>query len=126
MRLRIQVTTVIDGWAVSELGGELATWEGTEHVDIRKLTKGTTHPDRFKLLNPEGTSEVRVAVEEKLSGPSGTYSSVAVRVEVLTRCEQSEQAVETAHDLCHQACVRALERYMGPAMNMLTEHTERR
>lgn len=126
MHLRVQVTTVIDGWAVAELGGELATWEGTEQVDIKKLTKGTQHPDRFKLLNPEGTAEIRVGMEEKLSGPSGTYSSVAVRVEVMTRCEQTEQAIETGHDLCYQACERALERYMGPAMNRLIEHTERR
>jgi hypothetical protein len=125
IELRVSVVTVINRWAIEELGGKLATWEGTQRVDTKKPLLGLKKKDdRFAALNPEGPASVTVGLEEKLSGPSGTYSSVAVHISVTARCDQNEAAIVQARDVLFKEGLQALEHYMRPALNLLLEHTK--
>jgi hypothetical protein len=93
-------------------------------MPLPRLPAGT-RPDPYAKLNPAGPAEVRVGFEEKLSGPSGTYSTISVRIEVAVRCEQSEAGIAAARELLVKEGVKALEFYMGPALNLLIEHTNK-
>lgn len=120
--LRANVTTIIDNWVVEQLGGKLVTWEGVQRLDPKKHPTLVRKPDRFSSLNPEGPCEVRVAVDEKLSGPKNSFSSVSVRVEISARCDQNEETIEKARDVLFKECMSATAHYMNPALDMMMEH----
>lgn len=119
MRIRVTVVTVINNIVMDSLSGVPATFEGSYMPSPGELLK---KPDRYKTLNPEGAAEVRIGLEEKLSGPANTYSSVTVMVQVTARCDQSSAAVKHALDVVHTECVQALERYIEPAQKLLIAH----
>jgi hypothetical protein len=123
IELHVRVETVINQYAVQQLAGQLASWEGTQRMDPKQMMGKKA--DRFAALNNKGDAKVLVGVEEKLSGPSGTYSSVTVRVEISARCDQNEKSVSETHELLFTEGLKALEFYMTPALNMLINHTEK-
>lgn len=117
-----RVETIIDHWTVFHLGNKKATYEGTQHVNTRSLSGRR----KFDCLREEGGTEVRVGVEEKISGPSGTYSSVSVKVEIASRCNTDEVSIEQARDALFKEALGAVDHYMNQASNLLMEHTEGR
>lgn len=121
--LYVRVETIVSHWAVPALGGHPATWEGTQRMDPKTAVGGKKNS--FADLNEQGAATVTVALEEKLSGPSGTYSSVSVRIEVSARCDQNETAIRQARDVLVNEGMKALDFYAGPAVSLLTEHTKK-
>jgi hypothetical protein len=130
MQIRVAVYTAINDVVVDMLGGMPATWEGTEMSTLDELKKKAAMNkkpgDKYAVLDPQGPAEIRVGLEEKVSGPSGTYSSVTVFVQVQLRTAQTPEAVKKGIDLAHSECVQALERYIDPALTLLCAHLERR
>lgn len=119
----VSVVTSIQNYPIRVLRDKQVTWEENQVVDLKKV--GTPVPKRFGSLNPDGAAEVRVAVEEKLNGPPGSYSSVAVRVEIQARCEQTQEGIEQARNALFREGMKALEHYIMPARTMLDEHFKR-
>lgn len=124
IELHVSVTTVVNRWVVHELGGKTVSWEGTQRMDPKKLPAGK-RADRFACLNPEGPARVKVGLEEKLSGPTGTYSSISVRIEISARCDQNERALGEAQSVLYEEGLKSLDHYINPALSMLIEHTEK-
>lgn len=120
----VGVTTIVNDWPIDSLGGRPATWEWTQRMDPKKIAAGKKGA-KFSCLQDDGAAEVRVAVEEKLSGPSGTYSSVSVRIEISARCHSDEESIDAARDLLFNESLKAVAHYMNPAINMLQDHTSR-
>ncbi len=150
---RISVAVVVNEVPIKNIGGVPATWEATGmttpkdlrakgspfaasaalaskkaagKVPITKQEQATSKHDRFAVLRETGPTSVGLELEEKVSGPPGTYSSVTVRVSITARCEQSSAAVEQAHDLLFTECTAAIDRYMRPAVEQLEYFLERR
>lgn len=115
----VQVLSTYDRYPVEYLSGQLASWDGNTHMPISKA-------DRLKGLNEQGPAEVRVSLEEKQSGPQGTFSSTSVRIEVSVRCLQDERTVEAAHTALYDIGHKALEQYLKRQMTVLYEHAEGR
>lgn len=113
--LYVGVTTIVHNVPVEIIDNKYATWEGTQRVPTKPI-------DRFAALNPSGSTEVKIALEEKLSGPSGTYSSVAVRIEISARCDQTTAAIHKATEVLFDEGSKALHHYIQPAMALLHEH----
>jgi hypothetical protein len=124
IELTVRVQTIISHWAVQELGGQPATWEWTQRMDPKKPA-ADGKKNAFAGINAQGPAKVTVDLEEKLSGPSGTYSTVSIRVGISVRCDQSEEAITHARDVLMREGTRALEFYAGPAVNLLMEHTRK-
>ncbi len=123
IELYVRVETIINNWAVPTLGGKQATWEATQRMDITEIKKNKKNA--FANINAEGRAGVRVAVEEKISGPSGTYSSVSVRIEIAARCDQDEASITHCRDVLAQEAMKALDWYAGPAVQLLGEHVQK-
>jgi hypothetical protein len=117
--------TIAWRYPVEEIDGVLATWEGTQNMDPKTMVKKPGAPNRFSVLNGTGPAVVRVGIEEKVSGPTGTYSSVSVRVEVSAHCDQSEASIQRAHQLLFDEGTRALDGYMDTALELLNRHLQR-
>ncbi len=115
--LVVSVATVVRNLPIELINGKYATWEGVQHVQQKK-------GDRFAALNPSGAAEVRVGLEEKLNGPSGSYSSVTVNISITARSDQTEEAVKRAADVLFVEVTKALHHYVTPAYNLLIEHIE--
>jgi hypothetical protein len=64
-------------------------------------------------------------MEEKLSGPSGTFSTVSVRVELSVQCAQNEEQIRRAAGLLQGEVAHLADHYINPAMELLLEHVER-
>ncbi len=117
-------TTTISGYVVKELGGKRVSWQETHYMDENRLAK--QRPDRFAMLKADGASEVRVAVEEKMGGPQGTFSSTSVRIEISVRCDQKEAEIRAAHRLLFEEAKSATEHYMPSLIQALEDHAERK
>lgn len=125
IELYVQVVTVINGWAVPTLGGQNATWEATQRMDPSKPVEGKRPPKNlFEGINQQGRASVKVGLEEKLSGPAGTYSSVSVRVEISARCDQDSASIRAARDALAKEGMKALEWYAAPALELLMRHVQ--
>lgn len=124
MQIRVSVTTKINEITVDSLSGVPATFEGTYMPTLEELKK-KSGGDRYKVLNSSGPAEVRIGLEERVSGPPNTYSSVSVYVQVMAHCDQTAPAIRQAMDLVHSECVQALERYVEPAQQLLLAHLGR-
>jgi hypothetical protein len=118
--IRVHVTTVINKYAVQMLSGIPATWEGVMRVSQKELSG-----DRFIALNPNGPARVRLGFDEKISGRSGTYSSINVSCEVEVRCDQTEAQIAAAKALLRETGLETLDQYVPPALAMLETHTSR-
>lgn len=132
LSFNITQRTEINGEVVHEIAKYLMTWEAIEMVSIAELKKQKLNQqkkaadlNRYDILE-KGDAVVRVALEEKLSGPERTYSSVTVRVEVQVTCQQASETIKTAQDILFDECTGAVERYIGPAQQMLISHLEKR
>lgn len=132
----IRVETVAHRYAVHSINNQLVTFEAHTMVDFKALkarqssaTATKTPPpmagDKLGALNTAGPAEVRLGLEEKLSGPSGTYSSVSVRLELKVNCAQSNAEVQAATELLYAEGARLLNHYINPAMDLLVEHVKR-
>ena len=123
IELYIQVVTVINQWAVPTLGGKNATWEATQRMDPTKPAEGKHAPKNlFENINAQGRASVKVALEEKISGPPNTFSSIAVRVEISARCDQDSTSIRAARDALAKESMKALEWYAAPALELLMKH----
>lgn len=136
--MHVVVTTEISKVPIATLGGRAATFEEYLRMPIRPPIRppavrstpitpsaraaAVTTSNRYKGINPDGKAEARVAVEEKLSGPRDTYSSVTVRVEVAVHCDQSEEAINTARDILFKEGLKALDHYADPLYEQLLRH----
>lgn len=113
--IKIQVVTVIKGFVVRELGGKLATWEGTQH-----MVPGEKDP--IAAMHTVGGAGVTVDVEEKLSGPPNTYSSTTIRVSITARCPQTIAHIQKMTRLLHAEGLRALEHHVPTSLELLVAH----
>jgi hypothetical protein len=120
IELYVVVSTIVNKWPTAEINGKRVSWEGTQRMDP-KMARG----DKFAMLNADGAASVKVAVEEKVSGPSGSFSSISVRVEISSRCNQDEKTIAEAHETLFTEGLRALEHYASPALAMLLDHIKK-
>jgi hypothetical protein len=115
--LHVLVVTTFRRHVVNELSGKLVTFEETQMPQPLSNTK-----DPIKsLYEPDGAS-VTVGLEEKISGPANTYSSVAVRIEISSRCKQDEIAIRNLTKALHGEAMRALHHYVAPTLELLLSH----
>ena len=142
----IQIRTIAFSHPIQEIDGKHASWEGTFMVDPKKIAEAASKrqglplkaparpavaaqpPQRDRLgsvLDPNGPAEVMVGLEEKLSGPQGTYSSVTVSIQVKVHCAQTDESVRRASELLYDEGARVLEHHVGPAMELLMMHIRR-
>lgn len=125
MQLQVAVRTEVNKILVHNIAGMPATWEGNYMPtldELKKAAKKAKGPSLYDVIDPQGESEVSLGLEEKVSGPEGTYSSVTVHVRLTFRCAQNEEQVQRALSLAHRECVAALERYIEPAQQLLVSH----
>lgn len=132
MILQVAVQTEVNKTLIHTIAGVPATWEATFMPTIDDLRKAGNKAKESKAVtlysavDPKGEAEVSFGLEEKVSGPAGTYSSVTVQVRLTFRCAQTEAQVERALALAHRECVGALEKYIEPAQQLLVSHLEGR
>ncbi len=131
IQIYMLVRTVVDGEPIHEVAGKPACWEATGVMkppmkpnlpSAAPAKPSAGEPNRFKALDENGAAEVTLGVEEKMSGPEGTYSSVAVRLEVKARCGQSEAAVRAASQVLYDVAAEELDKHMPAARKLLLEH----
>lgn len=113
----VLVITTFRRYIVNELSGKLATFEETQMPTPLSNTK-----DPIKVFYRPNGARVTVGLEEKISGPANTYSSVAVRVEITSQCEQDETAIRGLTKALHSEAMRALHHYMAPSLDLLMSH----
>ena len=119
MHIQVTLRTVAYNEPIYDIGGVLTCWEGSHVTTLSELKKKNS---KYAVLDPEGPAEVSIGLEEKVSGPEGTYSSVTVFVRVTLRCAQTENQVRAAQNLAHSECITTLEKYIEPAQRLLISH----
>jgi hypothetical protein len=145
----VRVETVHQRIAVYSINDKIVTFEVNGMVDFKaviernkakaaakaagtKVTK-TAAPDAATRLGPaefgdldaSGPARLTFGMEEKLSGPSGTFSTVSVRVELSVQCAQNEEQIRRAAGLLQGEVAHLADHYINPAMELLLEHVER-
>lgn len=113
----VLVVTTFRRYVVHELSGKLATFEETQMPQPLSNTK-----DPIRMFYEPNGARVTVGLEEKISGPANTYSSVAVRVEITSQCKQDETAIRGLTKALHSEAMRALNHYMEPSLALLMSH----
>lgn len=79
--------------------------------------------DRFtKVYKKDGKARVVAEMTEKMPGPGGSYSSIAVMVSVSLQCDQTELAVREAGDAAFEAAYHMTDAYIDAAVVLLDEH----
>jgi hypothetical protein len=107
----VNVETTAQGSLVNTIDGEDATY--TEIENLR---------DKYKVLLGDGQARVSLGVDERVSGPHGTYSSVSVRVSVTLSCDQSEEGISKASDLAIRKASSLLDQHLPIAVRKLRRH----
>lgn len=145
------VATVVQNVPVLAVGDAPASWEVFEVVDFNKLMQqraaakgvipaakpvvGAPQNAKTPVANPSGTdvlarlykadgAEVRVGLEERRSGPVGSFSSVTLSIQVSSRCAAETAALHKLQEVLYAECTRMLEAHAEPAMRLLIEHLE--
>lgn len=101
------------GLPVNTVGGEASSFERTYYMK-----------DKFKELLGDGSARVSVGVDEKFNGPSGTYSSVSLRVNVTLTCDQAEKVIDKAAEEALNVGLGFLDKHASTATSMLLSHLE--
>lgn len=123
--IHVQVETLVNNRVVIYINGEPASWEMTHVNKIELPGKGGPKTDKLSAVRGAGDSEVRVAMDERFGGPSGTYSSVSVRIEISAKCGQSDVETRKTSEILYGECVRFLESHAPAAVDLLHSHLER-
>ena len=126
MRLYVAVLVEINNILIDEIAGVPVSGEGTEAWPMVDIKKAVGSIDKYRGIGPEGEAQIEVGLEEKVSGPAGTYSSVTVITKITLRCDQKQETVKRAMDLAYSDCAAAIERYIDPAQKLLASHLDRR
>lgn len=80
--------------------------------------------DEFKKLLGDQNARVSVGLDERFSGPSGTYSSASVRVNLTLNCDQSKETIEEATKMAFDYASDFLDRHAVPAAKLLNRHLD--
>lgn len=95
-------------------------------VDGKPTTYKQVHymKDEFKQLLGDAQARVSIGVDERFSGPSGSYSSVSVRVNITLSCDQSQAKIDAATKMAFDYASGFLDGHAVPAMKLLNKHLE--
>lgn len=80
--------------------------------------------DEFKALLGDAQARISIGLDERFSGPSGTYSSASVRVNVTLSCDQSKEKIEQATQMAFDYASDFLDRHAVPTARLLNKHLE--
>lgn len=80
--------------------------------------------DEFKKLLGDQNARVSVGLDERFSGPSGTYSSASVRVNLTLNCGQDKKTIEEATKMAFDYASDFLDRHAVPAVKLLNRHLD--
>ena len=105
--------------AVRKVAGLPATFTQTHYI-----TQEHPMADEFKKLLGDGNARVSVGVDERFSGPSGTYSSASVRVNITLNCDQSKDTIDKAAELAFEYASDFLDRHAVPTARLLKRHLD--
>ena len=105
--------------SVRKVAGLPATYTQTHYI-----TQDHPMADEFKKLLGDQNARVSVGVDEKFSGPSGTYSSASVRVTISLNCNQTKETIDKATELAFGYASDFLDRHAVPAAKLLGRHLD--
>ncbi len=105
--------------AVRKVAGLPATFTQTHYI-----TQEHPMADEFKKLLGDGNARVSVGVDDRFSGPSGTYSSASVRINITLNCDQSKETIDKASTLAFEYASDFLDRHAVPAAKLLKRHLD--
>lgn len=103
--------------AVRKVAGLPATYTQTHYI-----TQDHPMADEFKKLLGDQNARVSVGVDERFSGPSGTYSSASVRVSISLNCDQNKETIDAATKLAFEYASDFLDRHAVPSAKLLSKH----
>lgn len=78
--------------------------------------------DEFKAVLGDAQARVSIGLDEKFPGPSGTYSSVGIRINITVSCDQSKNVIDKTTELAFDYASLFLDSYALPAVRLLNKH----
>lgn len=142
IKIYVKVETVYQRIAIHSINDKIVTFEVNSMVDFKQVlaknkakqgtktavvqeTPAKTGANNLATLDETGTARVGFSLEESISGPSGTFSSVRIRVDLSVQCAQNEAEIRKATDILYRESAHLVDHYANPAMQLLIEHIER-
>ncbi len=109
------LTVAVD---TSDRKGTIRTIEGlpATYTEIHYMK------DAFKGLLGDAQARVSIGLDEKFPGPSGTYSSVGIRISVTVSCDQSKESIDKTTELAFDYASDFLDRHAVTAVRLLNKH----